>query len=73
MTEEPRTPGYSTARLDEIATVDACFEARAGQTDQAIEHIRRAIEISPALAELAREDEDLASLHGQPGFDEILA
>jgi hypothetical protein len=51
----------------------ACFEARAGQTDLAIEHIRRAVEISPHLAELAREDEDLASLHGQPGFEELLA
>jgi hypothetical protein len=51
----------------------ACFEARAGQTDEAIEHMRRAVEIAPHLADLAREDEDLASLHGQPGFDEILA
>jgi hypothetical protein len=51
----------------------ACFEARAGQTEQAIEHLRRAVEISPYIADLAREDEDLASLIGQPGFDEILA
>jgi hypothetical protein len=51
----------------------ACFEACAGQSEEAIEHLRRAVEIAPYLVELIREDEDFASLHGQPGFDELLA
>jgi tetratricopeptide (TPR) repeat protein len=51
----------------------ACLEARAGQTEQAIEHLRRAVEIAPYLVDLAREDEDLATLKGQPGFEEIVA
>jgi quercetin dioxygenase-like cupin family protein len=51
----------------------ACFEARAGQAKQAIEHLRRAVEIAPYLLDLVREDEDLASLHGDPRFEEMLA
>ena len=49
----------------------ACFEARAGRTDDALAHLRRAIELSPKLAELARGDDDLASLRGQAAFTEI--
>ncbi len=51
----------------------ACFEARAGRTDAALEHLRRAIELSPSLAELARTDDDLASLRGEPAFAEIVS
>ena len=49
----------------------ACFEARAGRTDDALAHLRRAVELSPMLAELARGDDDLASLRGQAAFTEI--
>jgi hypothetical protein len=51
----------------------ACFEARAGQTDAALAHLRRAMELRPGLAELAREDEDLAALRDDPQFAEIVA
>ncbi len=51
----------------------ACFEARAGQADQAIEHLRLAVEIAPYLAELIREDEDFESLREQPGFEELVS
>jgi quercetin dioxygenase-like cupin family protein len=50
----------------------ACFEARAGRTDDALTHLRRGIELAPSLAELARTDEDLASLRDQPAFAEIV-
>jgi tetratricopeptide (TPR) repeat protein len=51
----------------------ACFEARAGRTDAAIAHLRRAAELSPSnVAELAPADEDLAPLREQPGFAEIV-
>ncbi len=46
----------------------ACFESRAGRTGAALEHLRRAIELSPSLAELARDDDDLAALREQAAF-----
>ncbi|MBV8218782.1 MAG: hypothetical protein JO325_09980, partial [Solirubrobacterales bacterium] len=50
----------------------ACFEARAGRIDDALAHLRRAVELSPYLADLAREDDDLAALRDQPVFTEIV-
>jgi tetratricopeptide (TPR) repeat protein len=51
----------------------ACFEARAGRIDAALAHLRRAVELSPSLAEFARTDEDLAALREQAAFAEIVA
>jgi hypothetical protein len=50
----------------------ACFEARAGRIDAALAHLRRGVELSPRLAELARGDEDLAALRDQAEFAEIV-
>ncbi|HJS93644.1 MAG TPA: hypothetical protein VJ741_05230 [Solirubrobacteraceae bacterium] len=51
----------------------ACFEARAGRTDEALAHLRRAAELSPSyVAKLAPTDDDLAPLREQAGFAEIL-
>lgn len=50
----------------------ACFEARAGRTDAALTHLRRAVELSSVLAELAREDDDFASLRDEPAFTQIV-
>jgi tetratricopeptide (TPR) repeat protein len=50
----------------------ACFEARAGRIDAAIGHLRRAIELSPRSAELARADDDLAALREHAAFIEIV-
>ena len=50
----------------------ACFEARAGRIDAALAHLRRAVELSPALAESARSDDDLAALRGHAAFAEVL-
>jgi tetratricopeptide (TPR) repeat protein len=49
----------------------ACFESRAGRLDAALAHLRRALELAPEMAELARDDEDLAPLRAQPEFGEI--
>ena len=49
----------------------ACFESRAGRREAAIAHLRRAVELSPHLAELAREDEDLVALHDDPAWAQI--
>lgn len=46
----------------------ACFEARAGRADDAIEHLRRAVEINDRIKELIRTDEDLDSLREDPRF-----
>jgi tetratricopeptide (TPR) repeat protein len=50
----------------------ACFESRAGRTEAAIAHLRRAVELSPVLAEVARSDDDLAPLREHAGFAEIV-
>ena len=46
----------------------ACAEALAGQADSAIEHLQRALELRPELAEHARVDEDFASLRDRPDW-----
>ncbi len=51
----------------------ACFESRAGRTDAALAHLRRAVELSPSLAELARDDDDLTAVREHPAFAEIIA
>jgi tetratricopeptide (TPR) repeat protein len=49
----------------------ACFEARAGTADEAIEHLRRAVELNDRIKELIRTDEDLDSIREDPRFDEL--
>jgi len=46
----------------------ACFEALAGYDDDAIEHLKRAIELRPKAREWARGDSDLDSLRDRPDF-----
>jgi quercetin dioxygenase-like cupin family protein len=50
----------------------ACFESRAGRTDDALAHLRRAVELAPSLSELARDDEDFAALREHAAFAEIV-
>jgi tetratricopeptide (TPR) repeat protein len=50
----------------------ACFEARAGRAEEAIEHLRRAVELNDRIKDLIRTDEDLDSLREDPRF-EVLA
>jgi tetratricopeptide (TPR) repeat protein len=51
----------------------ACFEARAGKTDEAIEHLKVAAEKDREILELARDDTDLDSLREDPRFKELVA
>ena len=46
----------------------ACAEARLGETEAAIEHLRAALELRPELAELAKTDEDFESIRDDPRF-----
>jgi tetratricopeptide (TPR) repeat protein len=50
----------------------ACFESRAGRHEAALAHLQRAVELSPALADAARDDEDLAALRERSEFTKIL-
>jgi tetratricopeptide (TPR) repeat protein len=53
----------------------ACLEALSGNTDEALEWLRRAKELAPAeeIAPYLREDSDLDNLRDDPRFQELLA
>ena len=48
-----------------------CFAARVGRTDEAIEHLRRAVDINDRVKELMADDEDLDSLREDQRFVEL--
>jgi tetratricopeptide (TPR) repeat protein len=50
----------------------ACAEALLGEADEALKHLRLAIDSRPAAAEWAREDSDLASIRDDPRFAQLL-
>jgi tetratricopeptide (TPR) repeat protein len=50
----------------------ACCESLAGRTDDAIEHLRRAIGISERLREHAESDTDFDGIRGEPAFAELV-
>jgi hypothetical protein len=51
----------------------ACCESLAGQSQDAVGHLRTAIERRPQLRELAREDSDLDAIREEAGFRELVA
>ena len=52
----------------------ACFEARLGRTDDALEHLRRAIEVGERerVLKYARGDEDFDSIREDPRFKQLV-
>ncbi len=46
----------------------ACCEALSGQREEALEHLRRAVELDPKIASHARSDTDLESIRDDPRF-----
>jgi tetratricopeptide (TPR) repeat protein len=46
----------------------ACAEALTGRHEEALEHLRRAIELYPGFAEIARNDSDFDSIRKHPAF-----
>jgi tetratricopeptide (TPR) repeat protein len=50
----------------------ACCESLAGRTDDAIEHLRRAIEAWPDFRTLAAKDTDFDPIRDEPGFKELV-
>jgi hypothetical protein len=50
----------------------ACVESLAGETEDAIEHLRRAIEHHPPLRELAAGDSDFDPIRSEPGYKQLI-
>jgi tetratricopeptide (TPR) repeat protein len=50
----------------------ACAETLAGEPEQALEHLRRSIELEERFRELARTDEDFAAIRDRPEFRELV-
>jgi tetratricopeptide (TPR) repeat protein len=51
----------------------ACYEALADRRDDALDHLARAIELSPRFREYAESDADFATLRDDPRFSEVLS
>jgi tetratricopeptide (TPR) repeat protein len=50
----------------------ACMESLLGRKDEALEHLRAALEAAPALRENARTDDDFAPIGDDPRFLELV-
>ncbi len=50
----------------------ACCEARLGQSDAAVEHLAQAIDGEERFKDLARDDDDFASIRDEPRFRELV-
>lgn len=50
----------------------ACFAALAGETDEAFEHLERAIDDSPGIRDFARQDPDFDPVRDDPRFVELV-
>ena len=50
----------------------ACCESLAGRTDDALEHLRQAIELMDGMRSYARSDSDLDPIREEPAFKELV-
>ncbi|MGH3079979.1 MAG: TPR end-of-group domain-containing protein [Gaiellaceae bacterium] len=50
----------------------ACCESLAGQTDEALEHLRRSIEMSERSRAYAKDDSDFDPIRDEPAFKELI-
>jgi mannose-6-phosphate isomerase-like protein (cupin superfamily) len=50
----------------------ACIESLAGQKAEAIEDLRRAVELNPEFGPMAKEDSDLDAIRDEPAFAELV-
>ena len=51
----------------------ACCESLTGRTTEALEHLRKAIELSEQFLDYAKNDSDLDAIRGEPTFQELVA
>lgn len=49
----------------------ACMEALTGDTERALNSLKRAFDLRPDLIEWAKQDGDLVSLHGTPAYNQL--
>lgn len=50
-----------------------CWEAEHGDRQEAIEYLRRALEMEPKIRDWMKEDDDLASLRDDPAFTALIS
>ena len=50
----------------------ACLESLTGDRTAALEHLRKAIELSDGFRDYARQDSDLDPLRDDPAFEELM-
>jgi tetratricopeptide (TPR) repeat protein len=50
----------------------ACCESLTGQTTEALEHLRKAIELSEQFRDYAKNDSDLDAIRGESAFQELV-
>jgi hypothetical protein len=50
----------------------ACCESRAGRTADAIEHLRRAIDLWEGCREMAKRDSDFDPIRNEPAFQDMI-
>jgi hypothetical protein len=50
----------------------ACCESLTGQTTEALEHLRKAIELSEQFRDYAHNDSDLDPIRGEPAFQGLV-
>jgi hypothetical protein len=50
----------------------ACCESLAGRTEDALEHLRQAIELMDGMRDYAKGDSDLDSIREEPAFEELV-
>ena len=50
----------------------ACCESRCGRTSQALEHLRRAVDVSEEFRGSAKDDPDLDPIRGEPAFRQLI-
>lgn len=50
----------------------ACCESLAGRTDDALEHLRQAIELMDGMRSYAKDDSDLDPIREEPAFEELV-
>ena len=60
-------PGYSLLFYNV-----ACCESLTGQTTEALEHLRKAIELSEQFRDMAKGDSDFDPIRGEPAFQELI-
>jgi uncharacterized Ntn-hydrolase superfamily protein len=66
-----RTAGLAPDNAEVLYDL-AVIRLAAGKTDAALEALRKALQLNPNLKQQAAQDDDLAGLHGVPGFEELV-